>query len=90
MNLPDDLKDFRAARKPHFLVVGGRPVQVQQRETKLEAARRRHGKPFGTTRWATGEGPRFWTADRIARLAAANEEHRMERQKKALANQKAN
>lgn len=66
-------------RKPHYLVIAGRPVQVEQRETKLQAARRRYGKPFGME-WQAGEGPRYWTVDRVARLSAQNEEHRVRRQ----------
>lgn len=64
--------------KPHFRIVANRPVEQARRESPLEAAQRRHGKPFGAT-WAIGEGPRFWTSDRVARLAALNEEDRMRR-----------
>lgn len=79
MNLPDDLKHYRADRKPLRL----QPVAAPSRETPLQAARRRYGKPFGVLAWATGEGPRYWTAERVARLAAQNEEHRMRRRNAA-------
>lgn len=76
MNLPNDLKDYRADRKPRLAPVTSAPVH---RETPLQAARRRYGKPFGVLAWSTGEGPRYWTAERVGRLAAANEENRMRR-----------
>lgn len=44
--------------KPHLRVIAGRPVVIEQRETKLEAAKRRYGdRPFGhepgtAFRWA--------------------------------------
>ena len=68
--------------KPHIRIISGRPVTVGQPETKLQIACRRHGRPFGVV-WQTGEGPRYWTVERIARLAAANEEDRGRRRNRA-------
>lgn len=64
--------------KPHFRSIAGRPVSVPRphRETPLEAARRRYGRDFCSEPFRTGEGPRWWTADRIAQLAAENEARR--------------
>lgn len=46
--------------KPHLVVIAGRPVAVtKQRESKLDAARRRYGKPF-----AFESGAKFnWSSD---------------------------
>lgn len=39
--------------KPHFTLVANRPVQVERRETPIEAARRRFGKAFAHESGAT-------------------------------------
>lgn len=68
--------------KPHFRIVGNRPVSAgvrQSRETPLEAARRRYGRPFCSEPFRTGEGPRYWTGDRIEQLRAENEARRKAR-----------
>lgn len=69
--------------KPRLKVSMGQLVEVAQpapavRETPIEAARRRHGRPFGES-WPRGEGPRFWTVDRLALLKAANDIERRNR-----------
>lgn len=68
--------------KPRFKIVGNRPieiVQVSPPESPLLKARRKYGRDFCTLAWKTGEGPRYWTAERVATLAAQNEERRMQR-----------
>ena len=40
------------------------------------AEKRIKGRDFKAEPWMIGEGPRFWTAERIANLAALNEAHR--------------
>lgn len=46
----------------------------------LAAAEQRiKGRDFKADPWLVGEGPRFWTTDRVAKLAAANEQLRAER-----------
>ena len=46
--------------KPHFRIVAGRPVSTIKAESKVDLARRRHGKPFafesGST-WKPSETP---------------------------------
>jgi hypothetical protein len=73
--------------KPHFRVVDGQPKRVIRTTTtpspQVAAAGRKYGKPFGVMPWAVGEGPRYWTHDRVGRLAAQNEEDRMRRQRDA-------
>ncbi len=32
--------------KPHFRIIAGRPVTIAKPESKVDLARRRHGKPF--------------------------------------------
>lgn len=66
--------------KPRLRIVNGELVPVVN-ESPLEAARRKYGRPFGTEPFTVGEGARYWTSERVARLAAANEERRMARRK---------
>lgn len=34
------------SEKPHLRIIAGRPVTVDRRESAIEAARRRFGRPF--------------------------------------------
>ena len=43
------------------------------------AEKRIKGRDFKAEPWMIGEGPRFWTPDRVARLAEANEALRTQR-----------
>jgi len=47
-------------QKPHFRIIAGRPVSAIKAETKVDLARKRHGKPFaheaGAT-WRPNETP---------------------------------
>ena len=43
------------------------------------AEKRIKGRDFKAEPWMIGEGPRFWTPDRVARLAADNEHLRLAR-----------
>lgn len=48
-----------AAEKPHFKVIAGRPVNVERRESPVESARRRFGRPFAHesgSEWKRGVG----------------------------------
>lgn len=67
--------------KPRFVLVEGRPIPAPSKETPLQAALRRYGRPFASEPWPLGEGVRYWTSERVARLAAANEEIRLRRSK---------
>ena len=66
-------------------VICGRPVTLPFRhaedETKLERARRIYGRPFGKENWPTGQGARYWTAERVGQLAVLNDAHRKARAK---------
>ena len=65
--------------KPRFTIIAGRPVEIPRRESPIEAARRRYGKPFAHeagTRHVHTQGPSYFTSERIAALAAANEARR--------------
>jgi hypothetical protein len=64
-----------APKKPRLRVIAGRPVVIaceEPRETPVEAARRRYGKPFAHERGAEFKwqsGPTVlaqWLAERIA------------------------
>lgn len=72
--------------KPHFRVIAGRPVAAPDtRETALQAAQRKYGRPFAHQRGNMHQhtsGPAYWTAERIAQLSARNEENRMKRGKR--------
>lgn len=60
--------------KPRFRMIEVRPHPVEtQRESPVEAARRRYGKPFCSEPWSVGEGPRVFTAERVAQIAQENE-----------------
>ncbi len=37
---------MNAPEKPHFRIIAGRPVSTIKAESKVDLARRRHGKPF--------------------------------------------
>ena len=43
------------------------------------AEKRIKGRDFKAEPWMIGEGPRFWTPDRVAKLAADNEHLRSAR-----------
>ena len=43
------------------------------------AEKRIKGRDFKAEPWMIGEGPRFWTPERVARLAAENEQLRLAR-----------
>jgi hypothetical protein len=43
------------------------------------AEKRIKGRDFKAEPWMIGEGPRFWTPDRVAKLAADNEHLRLAR-----------
>ena len=43
------------------------------------AEKRIKGRDFKAEPWMIGEGPRFWTPERVARLAAENEQLRSAR-----------
>lgn len=64
--------------KPRIRLLAEIPT-LKPDETRMERATRilRECECSGT--WASGQGPRYWTADRIGRLSAQNEEHRMRR-----------
>ncbi len=65
--------------KPRFRIVEGRPVELPNRESAIDAARRRYGKPFAYERgsqYVHTQGASYWTPERIAALAAANEARR--------------
>ena len=68
--------------KPHIRIIAGRPVEVPREESRMERARRVYGRPFGRDNWPAGQGPRYWTAERISVLAANNEERRLARKRK--------
>ena len=51
-------------------------------ESPIQRARRIYGRPFGRDTWPTGQGPRVWTSEAVARLASQNEELRMARGRK--------
>ena len=53
--------------KPHLRLVDGIPVPVQVK---------RLPQPMDKTPWPVGQGARYWTPDRIAELAAQNEQRR--------------
>lgn len=48
-------------------------VQAERRIKSIEP------RDFKSNPWMIGEGPRFWTAERVARLAADNEAMRKAR-----------
>ena len=50
-------------------------------DPKLEAAKRKYGRPFGTN-GKTTKGIAFWTAERVSELAQANQALRAERERK--------
>ena len=65
--------------KPRFTIIAGRPVQLPQRESPIEAARRRYGKPFAHeagTRHVHTQGASYWTVNRVRDLQAQNEAYR--------------
>ena len=67
--------------KPHLRIIAGRPVTVGRptRESVVDAARRRHGRPFAHERGGQHQhvkGPAYWTSERIAALAVENEARR--------------
>ena len=47
-------------------------------DPKLEAAKRKYGRPFGTN-GKTTKGITFWTAERVHELAQANQALRVAR-----------
>ena len=49
-----------------------------------EAEKRIKGRDFKEEPWLVGEGPKFWTPDRVAKLAADNEKLRHERKAKTV------
>lgn len=71
-------KDWLKSPKPRFTLLRG-VATPKAPETPLEAARRRYGRPFCSEPWATGEGVRYWTVDRVAELALANDRLRKAR-----------
>ena len=65
--------------KPRFRIVDGTLHPVSARETPLDAARRRYGRDFCTKAWKVGEGPRYFTAEKIASMAEENARLRAKR-----------
>lgn len=53
--------------KPHLVI-------KHPQRTPLQEVHDRYGEAF-----RLGEGPRVWTAERVAQLAAENEKHRQQR-----------
>ena len=56
-------------------------IDAGHAESKLEAAKRKYGRPFGTN-GKTTKGIAFWTAERVSELAQANQALRAERERK--------
>ncbi len=50
-------------------------VQAERRIKQIEP------RNFSVDRWMEGEGPRFWTVERIAKLKAENEAMRARRKR---------
>ena len=48
----------------------------------VNAEKRIKGRDFKSEPWMIGEGPRYWTAERIHALAVDNEQRRKRRQAK--------
>lgn len=57
------------------------PTPSPDGETRLERARRLYGRPFGVENWPAGQKARYWTAERVADLAAVNAALRQRRVK---------
>jgi len=80
-------KQLKGLLKPRLTIIAGKTVvrlELAPAETPLEAARRRHGKPFAidpksTYQHTQGVAPGFWTPERLAQLAVDNERARKER-----------
>lgn len=65
--------DEKEARMKHLRLV--RPLVLLTLAEKRAAV----GRDFKREPWATGEGARFFTAERVARMAAENEAARKDR-----------
>lgn len=58
-------------------------MDVQLKKDRLQQARQKFGRPFAHERNSTHQhvqGPAYWTSERVAALAAENEERRKARQ----------
>ena len=67
-----------SAAKPLLHLVRAE-IAARGGETRLERAQRLYGRQFGREIWPCGEGARYWTPERIFRLAAENAALRQKR-----------
>lgn len=68
-----------AEMKPRLVLIDGVPVAKDTRSQAVQDAEKRYGRKFASEPWQLGEGPRYFTSERVAALAAENETLRRKR-----------
>lgn len=68
--------------RTRLTLINNQPWSWPIAHTPVERARQRYGRPFAHERgnsFRHVQGPAYWTTERVAELAAANERRRRER-----------